>query len=603
MKRIPVIQAAVLFSLALLLIPVTVSAQPSSISYQGELIKNGAPYTGSATFKFVLVGQGGISLWSSDGSSTNGSEPSASSTLDVSQGLFSVRLGETPMVPITADALQAATSVGLRVWVNTGQGFELLPDQPLASSPFALHSETSERSLGGFTANGIIHSQQGGIRFPDGSLQTTASIGAGGGGTLDQAYDFGGPGAGRTITADAGAVNVIGPDGLRVLGSITVGTSSIPRGRIAVQGIGASDTTKILAFDEAEGGEFFFESGFAGTGSAGNSLKLGTAWTPLSMLWRGDGKIGIGTASPTGRLTIEHNGTGTADAALRLRATNTGASIALFAESAGSDATTIASNTGTGDIFRGFNGGANPVFRVDNAGKAVASGLQVTSGPTQLDSSGRWRLAGAYGNGVAGAPVYSENTSSGGVAFWGKATGTDGAMILEQNGTGPLVRAFRSGQLRFEVQNSGRVVTTALQITGGGDLAEPFDVVQDERVAPGSVLVIDDAHPGRLKLSDRPYDARVAGVVSGAGGIRPGIVMTPDESHRGPQVALIGRVYAKADASGEEIRPGDLLTTSSVPGHLMKASDSERARGAVIGKAMSGLTTGRGMVLVLVSLQ
>jgi len=43
------------------------------------------------------------------------------------------------------------------------------------------------------------------------------------GGTLDEAYDFGGPGAGNTIIADAGAVTIEGTDGLVSTGSIDVG--------------------------------------------------------------------------------------------------------------------------------------------------------------------------------------------------------------------------------------------------------------------------------------------------------------------------------------------------------------------------------------------
>ena len=45
------------------------------------------------------------------------------------------------------------------------------------------------------------------------------------GGTLDQAYDFGGAGAGRTITADAGAVRVDGTDGLQVTGTLNSGAN------------------------------------------------------------------------------------------------------------------------------------------------------------------------------------------------------------------------------------------------------------------------------------------------------------------------------------------------------------------------------------------
>ncbi|MBE0644011.1 MAG: tail fiber domain-containing protein, partial [Bacteroidetes bacterium] len=46
------------------------------------------------------------------------------------------------------------------------------------------------------------------------------------GGTLDEAYDFGGPGMGKTITADAGPVTVGGTDGFLVTG--TYGSGPIP---------------------------------------------------------------------------------------------------------------------------------------------------------------------------------------------------------------------------------------------------------------------------------------------------------------------------------------------------------------------------------------
>ena len=68
-------------------------------------------------------------------------------------------------------------------------------------------------------------------------------------------------------------------------------------------------------------------------------------------------------------------------------------------------------------------------------------------------------------------------------------------------------------------------------------------------------------------------------------------------------VALTGRVWCWCDASNAPIVPGDRLTTSDTPGHAMSATDSIRAPGAVIGKAMSSLTEGRGLVLVLVQPQ
>jgi hypothetical protein len=62
-------------------------------------------------------------------------------------------------------------------------------------------------------------------------------------------------------------------------------------------------------------------------------------------------------------------------------------------------------------------------------------------------------------------------------------------------------------------------------------------------------------------------------------------------------------VYAWADASYGSIEAGDLLTTSATAGHAMKVSDHRRAQGAIIGKALTALDEGTGLVLVLVSLQ
>ena len=104
--------------------------------------------------------------------------------------------------------------------------------------------------------------------------------------------------------------------------------------------------------------------------------------------------------------------------------------------------------------------------------------------------------------------------------------------------------------------------------------------------------------------SDRPYDTRVAGIVSGANGINPGLALHQEGALAdGQNVALSGRVYVLADASGSPITPGDLLTTSESPGYAMKVTDHARAQGAILGKAMTGLKEGKGVVLVLVTLQ
>ena len=57
------------------------------------------------------------------------------------------------------------------------------------------------------------------------------------------------------------------------------------------------------------------------------------------------------------------------------------------------------------------------------------------------------------------------------------------------------------------------------------------------------------------------------------------------------------------DADAAPIAVGDLLTTSATPGHAMKAVDHGRAFGALLGKALASLPSGKGLIPVLVALQ
>jgi hypothetical protein len=182
--------------------------------------------------------------------------------------------------------------------------------------------------------------------------------------------------------------------------------------------------------------------------------------------------------------------------------------------------------------------------------------------------------------------------------------------------TGPVLAAEFEGSVK---------VTGALQTTGdhvcggnlhtrgnhtidgdiqltGADYAEDFDTVDPEAAQPGTVMVLDDS--GGVRVSDKAYDRRVAGVVSGAGGYRPAVILDRQTVGGGRRpLALMGKVFCRVDASDVPVAIGDLLTTSSTPGHAMKATNPTQAFGAVIGKALRPLSGGRGLVPILVALQ
>ena len=179
-------------------------------------------------------------------------------------------------------------------------------------------------------------------------------------------------------------------------------------------------------------------------------------------------------------------------------------------------------------------------------------------------------------------------------------TGTTGALMTIQD-NGNVGIGTMNPRAKLEV--AGMVRTNVLQITGGSDLAEPF--AASGFIKPGMVVAIDPERPGKLRIANKPYDRTVAGIVSGADGISPGLTMQHQGTVRDGSlpVALTGRVYCWADASNGPIRPGDLLTSSGTPGHAMKVTNHAKAHGATIGKAMTKLEQGEGLVLVLVALQ
>jgi hypothetical protein len=221
------------------------------------------------------------------------------------------------------------------------------------------------------------------------------------------------------------------------------------------------------------------------------------------------------------------------------------------------------------------------------------------------------------GNGIA---VYG--TSDNSVGVWGTSINFEGvhaetkssttaaiaAYNLNPEGTGAAIFAKKEGNVGLAALFDGSVFVSKKLTVGddivlaNADCAEDFDIAGLEKVEPGTVMVLDSE--GALRPSEQAYDKRVAGVISGAGNYKPGIVLDKQESSRNRMpIALMGKVYCKVDASYGAIEVGDLLTTSSTPGHAMRTDNPLKAFGAVIGKALRPLDEGQGLIPILIALQ
>jgi len=227
---------------------------------------------------------------------------------------------------------------------------------------------------------------------------------------------------------------------------------------------------------------------------------------------------------------------------------------------------------------------------------------------TVTPGNNRLKVMNSAGSGTSTATVWAENTStSNGIAGHFKTTGTDATLVITNDGSGDLLRAFSSGgDLEFAVRNNGNVNADGTYTSPATDLAEVFDVegpISDYE--PGDVLVISVESDRTVTKSDRPYSMRVAGVYATKPGVQLG---TPDEGT--VPMGVVGVIPTKVSSENGPIARGDLLVTSSTPGHAMKAEPvvvngvEIYPSGTILGKALEPFEgRGTGVIEVLVNVQ
>ncbi|MBL8188159.1 MAG: hypothetical protein JNK38_09130 [Acidobacteria bacterium] len=300
--------------------------------------------------------------------------------------------------------------------------------------------------------------------------------------------------------------------------------------------------------------------------------------------------IGAGTANRPGRLTL-YNGNGqqtvnitTADAKFSLGGGGVAGSISVF--------------------WADGKPSVELLARINES--VIAAG--------QVNRPGRLTMYNGSGQQTVNLSTTDAKFSLGGGGVNGSLSvlAADGSPLIELLGKKDecvigLGQSNRPG--RISIYNGGQNEAIRLDGVSGdillmnADCAEEFDVSEsDVEVEPGTVMVLDEN--GALRPSSSAFDRRVAGVVSGAGKYKPGIVLDRQVSTK-PRlpIALVGKVYCNVDASFGAVRVGDLLTTSDTLGHAMRADDPLKAFGAVLGKALRPLASGQEMIPILVALQ
>ncbi len=171
----------------------------------------------------------------------------------------------------------------------------------------------------------------------------------------------------------------------------------------------------------------------------------------------------------------------------------------------------------------------------------------------------------------------------------------------EQNGffnTGSIsFIASQSASVYQGSQSTGQFVfdhgiTTSF---GAYDVAEDYGT-RDTTLQPGDVVSIDP-NEGTFVDKSQPFDQHIIGVFSANPGIRLSQADSTINGGEAIPIALSGRVPVNVTTENGDIKPGDYLTSSSIPGVAAKAIKA----GPVIGQAMESYSgTGVGQITAFI---
>ena len=244
-----------------------------------------------------------------------------------------------------------------------------------------------------------------------------------------------------------------------------------------------------------------------------------------------------------------------------------------------------------------FTNGEATVSLSGNSGDLNLGGNGVNGDINLRDTAGRTRIRMNPGN----ERMEVLNTNGNIIGMLGAngnlrlgSNGDDGDILLYASGASDI---FDDGDATIHMNGQ-----TGDIILRNADCAEEFTIAGEIAAEPGMVMVLDEE--GNLTPCTRAFDRGAVGVISGAGQYRPGIVLDrqPEATDRAP-VALMGKVCVCVTDANGPIRVGDLLTTSDLPGHAMRAGTAEQSFGAVVGKALGPHDAGTGMIPMVIALQ
>jgi len=282
---------------------------------------------------------------------------------------------------------------------------------------------------------------------------------------------------------------------------------------------------------------------------------------------------------------------------------------------------TLTSASNSALVARGFDVTVNKTVAGPPAAAIGARGFVTGPNGTGVDGQGpNVGVSGLATDASVGIGARGRGALIGVQAYSTGALGTAAEFTVEQ-ATGSIIRGFQGtlgGSVTevFRVEGDGDVFANGSYNCGkasacfnagaGADLAERIDVT--EPLLPGDVVELDPDTPAHFRKVRGALSTMVAGIVS----TQPAVTLanndlagnqTGKRTDTRPLLALAGRVPVKVTDEAGPIQPGDMLVSSSTPGHAMRCAEGRACIGAVLGKALAPHARGAGTVMTLVTLQ
>ncbi|HNR88784.1 MAG TPA: discoidin domain-containing protein [Spirochaetota bacterium] len=247
---------------------------------------------------------------------------------------------------------------------------------------------------------------------------------------------------------------------------------------------------------------------------------------------------------------------------------------------------------------------------IDDGGVGVA-GVALHPGESYGKSYGV--VGHAQFVGMRGQSTGSAEASARGCGVMGLSRFGAGGVFASEHGYSLVVEGFgdiadyddsarlagdgRALYLRGSSDFNGRMSIINTQSGTPGNIVEMYEVDDVDYLSPGNLLVAGAAG-GVLSRSRSRYDRAVIGIVAG----NPLIILNgKGAKDKFYPVVLGGKAVCTVDARERPIKPGDLIVSSDTPGCGMAGTiDSFEKIGTVIGKALEGLESGMGSIMVYV---